>query len=381
MRIALITTSFFPQVGGAEFVVHHLASQWVNQGHEVCIFKALPKYSGQQENVQYNVRNFPVPPTYFKLSPHLFPFCRYVTWGIKREIEKFMPDIISAHFGYPIGVWLSKMRPLPKYLITCHGQELTKFHWGFRNRYNIDNVLAKALNDSIGAVAISSHARNLMLELGVKPNKIVEIPNGVDVERFRKKVGIDFRKRLEIPDRSTVILSVGREHSQKAYGAGIRAFSYIAGEIPDTYYVILGQGTGKWHSLVADLQLKGRVILCEGLQGDELIGAYQQADIFLSSSIWELMPLVVLEAMASGLPLVVTNVSGSQDLVQNGQNGFVVEPGDVEKMADAIRRLIVSRELRESLGALNLARSEDYSWDRISRRYLEAAGAGISSTL
>jgi glycosyltransferase involved in cell wall biosynthesis len=378
MRIALITTSFFPQVGGAEFVVHHLASQWVDQGHEVCIFKALPKNSGQPENVRYKVRNFSVPPTYFKLSPHLYPFCRYVTWGIKREIENFEPDFISAHFGYPIGVWLSKMKPLPKYLITCHGQELTKFPWGFRNRYNIDNVLANALNDSIGAVAISSHARNLMLELGVMSNKIVEIPNGVDLERFRRKVLFNFRRRLEIPETSTVILSVGREHSQKAYDAGIRAFAHIAGENPDACYVILGQGTDKWHSLVADLQLQGRVVLCEGLQGDELIGAYQQADIFLSSSIWELMPLVVLEAMASGLPLVVTNVSGSQDLVQNGENGFVVEPGDIENMADNIKRLLLSRELRESFGNLNLTKAEGYSWDCISRRYLEVADSAKS---
>ena len=132
-----------------------------------------------------------------------------------------------------------------------------------------------------------------------------------------------------------------------------------------------GRGSGKWQPLVSELGLRERVVLSEGLHGDALVAAYQQADIFFSPSIWELMPLVVLEAMVAGLPLVVTNVSGSQDLVQSGENGMLVEPGAAEEMAGAIRQLAGDKDLRQRLGTVNRRRSDNYSWDRISRMYLE----------
>ena len=370
MRIALVTASFFPRIGGAETVVHNLASEWVKQGHEVCVFNPLTN-KPTLDSAGYSVCKFFRPYSYFKLAPHRFPFSRYVARNLKQHLDEFNPDFISAHFGYPIGVWLSQLQPTPKFLVTCHGREITKFTWGYRNIYKIDRVLADALNKSTGAVAISRHARKLMEEMGVRSEKILDIPNGVDIERFRNKAEGDFRGRFGLPQKATVVLSVGREHPQKAYDVGIKAFAEVAGRNPETYYVILGRGSGKWQPVVMDMGLQGRIILSEGLSGDDLVGAYQQADIFFSPSAWELMPLVVLEAMASGLPLVVTNVSGSQDLVQSGENGMVVEPGDPDEMTRAILQLAEDKRMRQRMGAVNLGRSDDYSWDRISRMYLE----------
>ena len=350
-------------------MVHNLASEWSKQGHEVCVFNQLTGKS-TLNNAGYSVCRFFRPYSYFKLAPHRYPFGQYVAGSLRRHLDEFRPDFISAHFGYPIGVWLSLVKPTTQYLVTCHGREITKFPWGDRNVYKIDQVLRDTLNKSAGAVAISSHARKLMEEMGVRPEKILDIPNGVDIERFRKKVGSDFRGRVGIPREAVVVLSVGREHAQKAYDVGIKAFAQVARKNPETYYVILGRGSGKWQALVADLELQGRVIFSEGLGGDDLVGAYQQADIFFSPSIWELMPLVVLEAMVAGLPLVVTNVSGSQDIVQSGENGMVVEPGETDEMAKAILQLVMDKRMRQRMGAVNLSRAENYSWDRISRLYL-----------
>jgi glycosyltransferase involved in cell wall biosynthesis len=77
--------------------------------------------------------------------------------------------------------------------------------------------------------------------------------------------------------------------------------------------------------------------------------------------------------MAAGLPAVVTDVSGSQDVIVSEQNGFVVPPGDVEQMAVAIQRLVDDRALRKRFGEVNREKSELYRWDRISRLYLEHA--------
>jgi glycosyltransferase involved in cell wall biosynthesis len=303
----------------------------------------------------------------------VFPFRSFAVRQIGRFLERFQPDFISAHYGYPTAVWLSSVRPLPKFLATCHGKELTKEDWGYRSLYGIDALLAGALNRSAGAVAISTQARRLMEEIGVEPSTILDIPNGVDLARFQRDVDFDFRKELGIPRDALVVLSVGREHPQKDFGTGIKAFAEATSNMPQAYYVIVGRGTGTWRSLGNELQLQERLVLCEGLEGDALVGAYQQSDIFFMPSVWELMPLVLLEAMACGLPAVVTNVSGSQDIVQTGQNGVVVEPGRPTGMAVALRDVAADKALRERMGTASLARAEDYSWEHISRMYLDHA--------
>ena len=372
MKIALVTSSFLPRIGGAELVVHNLAQHWSLQGHEVCVFNALTDKAYMSE-VKYSVSRYRLLRGSTRFGYHRFPFQQIAVRNLQRAITKFQPDFISAHFGYPVGVWLSQMNPIPRFLITCHGRELTKFSWGYRNIYKIDNFLTDALNKSSGAVAISSHARELMEEMGVIPENILDIPNGVDIRRFQKQVDFDFRSQFGISEDAKIILSVGREHPQKAFDRGIKAFSKISDKIPNTYYVILGRNTKIWQSLVNDLRLHNRVILCEGLQGDSLVGAYQQSDIFFSSSVWEMMPLVVLEALAAGLPLVVTDVSGSQDIVQTGENGIIVEPGRLDQMADALYQIISDESLRKNMAMENPNRAKYYSWDNICKLYLEHA--------
>jgi glycosyltransferase involved in cell wall biosynthesis len=75
--------------------------------------------------------------------------------------------------------------------------------------------------------------------------------------------------------------------------------------------------------------------------------------------------------MGAGLPQVVTNISGSQDMIRDGYNGFVVEPGDPDVLADALGRLAGDEDLRRRIGRQGQEESRDYSWDRISRKYLE----------
>jgi glycosyltransferase involved in cell wall biosynthesis len=372
MKIALVTLSCLPQIGGAEFVIHELAQQWSRQGHEVCVMNALTD-EATHANGQYSVKRFRLLRGSTRLGYHRFIFRQYAVRNLSRLLDKVQPDFISAHFGYPTGTWLADIRPLPKFLVTCHGSELNKFDFGFRSKFNLDRTLALALNKSAGAIAISTHARKLMEELGVLPSKILDIPNGVDLERFQANVSVDARALLGVPPGALMILSVGREHPVKAYDAGLRAFARFTVRFPDAYYVILGKGTNRWAALAAELGVANRVVTCEGLHGDDLVASYQQADIFFSPSIWETMPLVVLEAMAAGCPQVVTNVSGSQDLVATGENGIVVEPGDIDAMAKALYELASSESQRTRLGSENLRRSQNYSWDKISRMYLEHA--------
>jgi glycosyltransferase involved in cell wall biosynthesis len=303
---------------------------------------------------------------------HRFPWGWYTRHDIARQLRDFDPDFISAHMAYPTGYYLDGLVPQRPHVITCHGGDLTSFPWGFRQKFDIDAILRSALNASSGAIAISSVARTLMEELGVRSDRIRDIPNGVDLERFRSRVEFDLKNHLELDEGKRIVLSVGREHQQKAYATGLRAFARVAARDARAHYLLVGRGNGVHSELCDELGIRDRVTLCEGLYGDQLVAAYQQAELFFSPSIWEMMPLVVLEAMASGCPAVVTNISGSQDLVLHEENGLVVESDDIQGMADSVLRLLADRELRRSFSQAMLDRSEQYSWAQVSRRYLDS---------
>ncbi len=113
------------------------------------------------------------------------------------------------------------------------------------------------------------------------------------------------------------------------------------------------------------------MVFCSGLYDDALVGAYQQADVFFMPSVQELCPLVAVEAMAAGLPEMVTDVGGCQDMVTHGHNGLIAPPGDVEAMASGLESLLVDPLLRERMGRASRERSRHYGWDSISRLYLD----------
>lgn len=372
MRIAVLSPSFLPAVGGMEFVAHSLAVEWRKQGHEVLVVNCVTD-EATHPDATYSVAKFDLLRGAPRFGYHRFPFSGYTRRRIEKILDGFKPDFISAHMGYPTAHWLASTRPRRKYVVTCHGRDITLFDWGYRREYGIDRELRNGLNHSAGAIAISTHARRMMEELGVDPAVIRDIPNGVDLERFRKAVDFDFRGELGLDPSSLVVVSVGREHAQKAYATGIRAFAKVAQRIENACYVIVGDRAADHRPLVDSLGLGDRVRFPGVLQGDAMVGAYQQSDLFFSPSIWEMMPLVVLESMAVGLPAVVTNISGSQDLVVDGETGSIVEPEDETSMANALLELIEHPSMREDFRQAVLSRADGYSWDAISRRYLELA--------
>ena len=372
MRIALVSPSFLPAVGGAEFVVHHLAQAWGEQGHTVRVMNWVAD-EPTQPGATYSVARFTILRGAPRVGYHRFPFGRYTVRQLDRLFADFEPDFVSGHMGYPTATYLARCRPAVPYAITCHGRDLTHFDWGYRNEYRIDAPMRRALQASRGVIAISSFARRLLEELGVTPDRIFDIPNGVDLQRFRRDVDYDLRAAFGIPAGAPVMLSVGREHPQKAFETGVRAFARLAARRDDVHYVVLGLGTSVHATLAESLGVADRVHLHEGLRGDDLVGAYQQADVYFSPSIWEMMPLVVLESMAAGVPAVVTDVSGSQDLVLEGETGFIVQPGDEQAMADRLADVLDDAALRERLAKATAQRADDYSWDAVSRRYLELA--------
>jgi len=182
------------------------------------------------------------------------------------------------------------------------------------------------------------HAKNTYYVPGV----------GVNVERF-KNAEVDCEKKREelgIPKNSIAVLSVGELNSNKNHETVLRAIAALSRK--DIVYVICGKGGKKEYleNLAKELGMENQLILA-GYRTD-VHEIYKCCDIFAFPSKREGLPVSVMEAMASGLPCVVSNIRGNSDLIQNNKNGFLYSPLDVSKFADGIKKLAESKDLRDS---------------------------------
>jgi glycosyltransferase involved in cell wall biosynthesis len=186
------------------------------------------------------------------------------------------------------------------------------------------------------------------------------IPNGVDVERFDKDT-----------ERNRDILFLGRLDPKKRVSDLIEAFGQIADEYPDTRLVIVGAG-----SLEAELKEQARKtavrdrIVFEGRVPDEAVPEYYaSSELFVLPSVWEGHPLTVLEAWASGIPVITTEVEGIQEFVDHKENGYLVPPESPTDIANALRTSLDDPEsAREWARQARELVSAEYSWEAAARR-------------
>jgi glycosyltransferase involved in cell wall biosynthesis len=225
----------------------------------------------------------------------------------------------------------------------------------------------------------------------VPAHKIRLIPNGVDTVRFRpdrEARGI-MRDALGLQD-SFVWLAVGRFERAKDYPNMLRAFAGVVARRPEARLLIAGQGTlqGEAEQLAAKLKIADRVHFL-GVRKD-IPALMNAADAYVMSSAWEGTPMVLLEAGATGLPIVATAVGGNGEVIVDGQTGFLVPPGDSEALMQAMLRLMdLSPEERVRMGLAGRAHVEaNYSlervvdqWEKLYQELLQKASLGILSTL
>ncbi|MEN3112751.1 glycosyltransferase family 4 protein [Uliginosibacterium paludis] len=194
------------------------------------------------------------------------------------------------------------------------------------------------------------------LALGVNGARLSCIPNGVDTQRFRPREespgrsGL-LRQRLGIPDAAPVAGFVGRIHWEKGPDVFVQAALLASQRAPDAHFVLVGDGPMRdgLADLVAEYRRQDRIHFA-GLV-DDMPSAYQDMDLTVSSSYSEAMPLAVMEAMASGLPVIATRVGGVTEMLEQGETGYLVAPGDAKAIADMLAFLLRSPAEMQRLGA------------------------------
>jgi glycogen(starch) synthase len=217
--------------------------------------------------------------------------------------------------------------------------------------------------------------------LRVGQEKVVGIPNGVDIEEVKSYLNPDVQATLALRWPALASpgmlkgISVGRLEENKGFEFLLRALNMARDELGGSWqWIIVGEGSlrGRLEVAVAELDLGEHVSFAGGLSDAELHNLYGMSDLFAHPTLYEGSSLVTLEAMAHGLPVVASAVGGIPDKVVEGATGFLVQPGQPEQLASKIAWLATHPDERETMGreGAQLA-AEKFSWERIAAQTLE----------
>jgi glycosyltransferase involved in cell wall biosynthesis len=199
------------------------------------------------------------------------------------------------------------------------------------------------------------------LGLGVSAGQLSCNPNGVDTEAFqpRPRPADSLRAALGIPAAARIVGFLGRLSPEKGPEVFLRAALLAHARLPDAHFVLVGDGplAPALRESIARMKLEGRVHLA-GLRRD-VAAVLNDMDVLVSSSHSEAMPLAVMEAMASGLPVVATRVGGVPDMIAQGESGWLVAPNDFDEMATRLVQILATPGELERMGRSARARAVD----------------------
>lgn len=367
MRILILNSEYPPIGGGAGNASANLARQLADKGHEVSVvtarFEQLPRTERKGNLTVIRIaalrrrqdRSGALEQIIFAIS---------ASFQSLSLIHQLSPDVTLAFFGIPSGAvtyFIKKIFKIP-YIISMRGGDVPGFRpYDFGLYHKIITPFLRGIwRNASALVANSNGLRNLALKFDSR-FEIDIIPNGVDLELYK-------------PDAHTNlfphIVSVGRIVHQKGLDLAIHALSnlkhldwdwHIAGDGPQMDYL---------KSLARELGIGNRIEFLGWQSHEQLIRVYTLANIFLFPSRHEGMPNAVLEAMASGLPVIASRIAGNEELVIDGETGHLFQSEDIDSLRDALHKLLTDAPLRKKMGAASRQRVEQhYSWERTAQQY------------
>ena len=308
-------------------------------------FKALIYFHGLKDN--------------FRLLTYLISLFFNLMW----ICNKYDIDVIHAHHTIPtgfVGVIIGKIMRIPVVTtahlmdITTHGTDEGPLEniKDFESNFFFRRLLIFTLNSSKKIIAVSSDLAKKINQMEIDPQKIIVLRNAVDISRFKPIKNVEMRKKYNIQEKEILILFIGHLEPFKGIFELLDAFYEINKKNQNVKLVIIGEGHSEMEvkEIVNKYNLKENITFTGKVSPEVIQNFYQMADIFTLPSYTEGLPLVVIEAMACGLPVVVSCVGGIPEIVKNNVNGFLVPPRNKEKLAQNLELLINNRELREKFG-------------------------------
>ncbi len=365
MKICMVSDTYYPYIGGIPEHIHNLSKTLIGHNHEVKILTT--NFSGKvlktlskipDDNITYRIGSGLTIRANKSLA--IIP----IGWRLSDKVEKYFQeekfDIIHIHGS------LAPMLPL---LAIRHSTTVNvmTFHASHPkdNKYLLFYPLLEPYNLRLhGRIAVSQSAYNS--NIIHFPGDCRIIPNAINTDKYNPA-----NKPLEqFNDNRPKILFLGRFEPRKGLKYLLQALPIIKEKFGDVLLITCGAGLlGYAYQEYISKDIKDNIYSAGLVSGEEKPNYYASCDIFCAPSIGhESFGIVLLEAMASGKPVVASDISGYRTILENGKQGFLAERRSPEDIADKIIKLLDNKELARKMGEQGRQQALNYSWEQITKK-------------
>lgn len=283
-----------------------------------------------------------------------------------RWLRSERPVVVHTHL-FTADCWgrvAAIMSGVPGIFSTVHSVN----RWYTLVHRTIDLVLSLFSTKIIACT--SEVANTLQKKEHIASKRIENIPNGTDLKRFKNVDRLDLESEFGVADNVVRLAVIGRLHSAKGHLDLLPVMARLKDEGLDFHLLLVGDGElrDKIENMIEGLGLE-RFVTMTGYRTD-IPNILASIDVVLMPSLWEGLPMALLEGMAMGKAVLASSVGGIPDAIEDGYNGFLFEAGDAETLTEKIRKLLRDKNLRESLGAkAKITVETKYNAVEVSRRY------------
>jgi glycosyltransferase involved in cell wall biosynthesis len=373
LRIAFFTETFLPATDGVVTRLRYTLEELARVGDDMLV--VAPRYPDGGPDSYAGAPIYRVPGVPFPPYPRIKLSSAHP--GVGRALRRFRPDLVHAVNPFilgPSGIFYARRLKVP--LVASYHTNVATYARYYKLNFLSDVArwwTRQLHNRAEVNLCTSEAAMDYLLKEGIKRVRLW--PQGVDARRFHPgKASDGWRERLSGGHPSDrLLLYVGRLAPEK----GIERLKAILREVPGTRLAIVGDGPARGD---LEREFAGTATVFTGvLQGEDLAAAYASADAFLFPSTTDTLGLAMIEALASGLPVVAARSGASREILDEEENGLLYEADSAPSLVAAVRRLFSDEGFRGTLGRAARASAEERDWDsstRALRGYYEQALGG-----
>ena len=405
MRIAIATPVYYPMINGVAMFSYNLACGLARRGHEVVVLtpsQTRKRHSEMVDGVRVvylkssDIKVYPdqiheVPEKRRIFYKHGLKASLFPSGQIKRVLNSFRPDVVHVQGSDPIGlatVSYARKNNIPV-VTTEHNQPEV-----LTQSLKMPNIVRKPVNNTLTAYFVNRQSKSdyvtMPTKLAIKNligDKDLGVPveavsNGVDLSAFKPgKPDERIYNIYNIPQNVPIVLYIGRVDPEKKVGVVLQAFASFLkmcndnklDKLSKALLVIVGDGTDRPRLIkeASNLGILSAVRFLGRVTGTDLNELYRLGDVFVTASEIETQGIVLIEAAASGLPLIAVDAGAVAEICHDNENGFLLKPGDVMVMGEAIYKILSDDKLRKKFSSKSLEISEKHSLERTLDKFLD----------